>query len=201
MDEEPDPIATEKSVPIPERLTVVGPPAALCWMVTAALQVPVESGRNVTLNRQFAPGARLAPQLFVRRKTPVFTLGSSAMLEIASVAPPVFVNVTVCTALVVFSTCAANVSEAGTSETAAGVTPVPLIAMLCGLPIASLTITIAAVLVPALDGVNTTVIVQLAPGSRTEQLWVRLNSDAFTPLSVTLLMVRVAPLLLVNVKL
>ena len=165
MDEEPDPIATEKSVPIPERLTVVDPPAALCWMVTAALQVPVESGRNVTLIVQLAPAFRLAPQLSV--------LGNSAAsapvtdrLAMLSVEPPVLVSVIVWAALVVFTIWAENVKLIVERLTAGGVMPLPLSGIECGLPEASLAMETAADLAPEVAGAKATLIVQFALTAR-----------------------------------
>ena len=52
-------------VPVPERLTVWGLPAALSEMLRVPLRVPVAVGVKVTLIVQLAPAATLVPQLFV----------------------------------------------------------------------------------------------------------------------------------------
>lgn len=71
-------------------------------MVTEAVRVPVAVGLNVTLIVQFAPAARLAPQLFVWEKSPLFVpvMAIPEPLKV-NVALPVFVSVMFCEALVV----------------------------------------------------------------------------------------------------
>jgi hypothetical protein len=62
-----DPCATAmlKSVPVPERATVCGLPAALSVIVTIADRAPVAVGVKVTAIVQVAPAATLVPQAFV----------------------------------------------------------------------------------------------------------------------------------------
>jgi hypothetical protein len=64
--------------------------------------MPVAVGLNVTLIVQFAPAARLAPQLFVWEKSPLFVplMAMPEPLKV-SAALPVFVSVMFCEALVV----------------------------------------------------------------------------------------------------
>ncbi len=93
--------------------------------VTATVpeRVPVAVGLKVTEMVQLAPAATLEPQLFVCAKSPVMEM--PVMLKAAL---PLLVRVTVCAALVVFSTWLAKVKEAGASVTAGAgaVTPLPL---------------------------------------------------------------------------
>lgn len=84
-------------LPVPVSLTVCGLPLALSVMVMEPVRVPVAVGVNVTLIVQGAFGANeLGHELDL--KSPLV-----AMPEIESVAVPVFVSVTFCEALVVFS--------------------------------------------------------------------------------------------------
>lgn len=72
-------------------------------MVTLAARFPVAVGVKVTLIVHFAPTARfavLAGQVLVSAKSPLFA-PVMAILEIANAAVPLFVNVTLCPALVV----------------------------------------------------------------------------------------------------
>jgi hypothetical protein len=56
---------TAGAVPVPERLTVCGLPAALSEMLTDAVRVPVAVGLNVTLIVQLPPAATELPQVLV----------------------------------------------------------------------------------------------------------------------------------------
>ena len=78
---------------------------------------PVLFGENVTLIVQFAPAAKLAPQLLVWEKRFGFA-PPSEMLLIVSGAVPELVNVMVCAALVV-PRLAVKLSEVG-ARTAVG---------------------------------------------------------------------------------
>jgi hypothetical protein len=89
--EDPDAIPSVKSWPVPVSLIVCGLPAALSEMVNVPLSAPPAVGWKVTLIEQFAPAARLDPQVLVSAKSPV-----AAMLVIASAAFPVLLSVTVC---------------------------------------------------------------------------------------------------------
>ena len=65
--------------------------------------------------------------------------------------------------------------------------PVPVSAIVCGLPAALSAMEMAAVRVPVLVGVNVTLIVQLAPGvTEVPQSLVWLKSAAFAPVTETL---------------
>ncbi len=84
---------------VPLRETVCGLPAALSVNVTVPFTLPVVSGARVTLIAQFAPAARVAPQLLVSAK---FAL--AAILVIVSEAVPVLVRVMSSGSLLVPST-------------------------------------------------------------------------------------------------
>jgi hypothetical protein len=81
-------------VPVPERLTVWGLPAALSVMVSEAARLPLAGGVKVTLIVQLAPAATLAPQLLVWAKSPGF-VPVSARLVMLKAALPEFVRVMV----------------------------------------------------------------------------------------------------------
>ncbi len=89
-----------------------------------------------------------------------------AMLLMFRLAPPVFVRVTVWAALVVPINWPENVKLDGDSDTAAGVRPVPLRVMDCGLPLKELSLMVKTPLrAPAAVGVKVTLITQLALGA------------------------------------
>src|SRR6266404_4036407 len=87
-----------EAAPVPVRLTDCGLPLALSVMVIAPVRVPVAVGVNVTLIVQLAPAATEVPQVLVCAYCAL-----AAMLVMLSAALPVFVSVTVCAALVVFT--------------------------------------------------------------------------------------------------
>ena len=84
------------AVPVPERVTVCGLPAALSVITTAPVRVLVAVGVNVRLMAQLAPAASDAPQVVVCAKSPV-----APMPAMVRAALPLFESVTVCAALVV----------------------------------------------------------------------------------------------------
>lgn len=114
-------------------------------------------GVKVTVIVQEAPTA-IAPavQLLVCEKSPV-----AVTLLIVSGAVPVFVTVIGDAVLVLPTSTPAKLRLRGESV-AAGATPVPLIAALCGLPVALSVILTVDDRLPVLVGVKVTVIVQLA---------------------------------------
>jgi len=85
----------------------------------------------------------------------------------ASAAFPLFVNVTLCAALVVDTCKLVNVKLVGLSVTAGagGAVPVPLNPTLCGLPLALSVTFKLAVRIPVAVGVKLTLMVQLAPAA------------------------------------
>jgi len=87
--------------------------------VTEPVRDPVAVGVKVTLIVHDALAARLVPQLLVSEKSPL-----TVMLEIARVAPPGLLSVTLCGLLLVPSICPENVNEVG-DRLAPGAVPVP----------------------------------------------------------------------------
>jgi hypothetical protein len=127
-------------------------------IVTPPFAFPLACGVNETLMVQLAPPASEVGQLVVSAKGWLV-----ARLLMIRLAPPVLVKVMVWGALVVPTCVAGNVRLVGDSETAAGVMPVPLRVTECGLPLALSVIVTAPFALPALCGVNVTLMVQLAP--------------------------------------
>jgi len=89
---------TEGAVPVPERVTVCGLLLALSETVIAPDRSPVVVGVNVMLIVQFPPAATEVPQVLLCAYCVL-----AAMLVILSAAVPVFVSVTLCAALGVFT--------------------------------------------------------------------------------------------------
>lgn len=79
------------AAPLPDRLTVCEPPAALSVTVKVPLRVPARVGVKVTLASQLASGARLAPQLLVWAKSPV-----AAILATVRAALPTLTRARIC---------------------------------------------------------------------------------------------------------
>src|ERR1700756_4688304 len=94
-------------------------------------------------------------------KSPGF-VPPTAMLVIASAAPPLLVTVTICEALDMPEMVAANVSAFAESVAVGCTWPVPISAMECGFAGASSAIMIEDDLAPAAAGVNFTLKVQTA---------------------------------------
>ena len=87
--------------------------------VTEPVRDPVAVGVKVTLMVHDALAARLVPQVLVSEKSPL-----TVMLEIARVALPGLLSVTLCGPLLVPDACPENVNEVG-DRLAAGAVPVP----------------------------------------------------------------------------
>jgi len=147
-------------VPVPVSPTVCGLLAASSVMVKVPVRVPVAVGVNVTLIMQFAFAASVAgsvPHVFVCAKSP-----DAAMELIVRGPVPVFVSVTGCAALVVFSSWLLKVRVVGASVTAGvGVSPVPLSAKFCGLVLSLSVSCNVAVSLPTTVGLNVTLTVQV----------------------------------------
>ena len=97
--EEPDAEASVKSEPVPLRAITSGLSKALSVTAMVPVMEPPVEGVKVTLTVQVEPGFRVAGaagQLLVWAK-----LLLAAMLVMVRFAPPAFVTVTVCGALVV----------------------------------------------------------------------------------------------------
>jgi hypothetical protein len=117
------------AVPVPLRVTVWGEPAALSATLRAAAKIAADDGVNVIDMAQFAPGARVLPQVLVWPKLAA-PLPVSEMPEIASAALPVFVSVADCAALVA-PVIAVKVSVGGVRVTA-GRVAIKLAVTVCG---------------------------------------------------------------------
>jgi hypothetical protein len=103
--------------PVPLRVTVWGLPEALSVIVNVPVRVPAAVGVNATLIRQLLLAASEVVQFFDGRAKSVLLDPVTAMLLMARAVVPAFVSVTVCTALVVPTGCAANVSVVGAMAT------------------------------------------------------------------------------------
>src|SRR5256712_666884 len=136
-----------------------GLPIASLVMVIAPVRVPVAVGVNVTLIAQLPSAATEVPQVLVCAKSPLATMPGTL-----SAALPVLFSVTVCAALVVFTSWLANVKLVGERLTR-GAVPVPVRLTMCGLPAALSVMVIAPVRVPVAVGVKVTLMVQLAPAA------------------------------------
>lgn len=80
-------------VPVPERLTDWGLPAALSVMAMAAVRLPLADGVKVTLMVQFEPAGTELPQLLVWAKSVAFE-PETETLVIFNDALPVLLRVT-----------------------------------------------------------------------------------------------------------
>ena len=192
---------------MPESAALSGLLAALVKKVSAADRTPVADGVNVTLTAQLSPARSVPPQVFAEMAKSAAFGPVNEMLEMVSVALPLFVSVTVCAALgseieiVTFP----NDSVVGL-KFAAGVgeaTPVPESAALSGLEEALVKNVSDADLAPNADGVNVTLTVQLSPAARlAPQVFTEIaKSPAFAPLSEMLVIVTVAGPVFVRVTL
>ncbi len=106
---------TVGAVPVPDRDMVCGEEAALSLTLSVAVRAPLAVGLNATLIEQFAPAAKLAPQVLFSVKSDALA-PPTVTLEIVSDAVPVFVKVAICDPLVVPTACAAKVSEEGVND-------------------------------------------------------------------------------------
>lgn len=86
-------VESEKSIPVPDRLTDSEPDDELSETVSAPVREPPAVGLKETVIVQFAPAARLDPQLFNWLKSPLVE-----MPEIVRDTFPLFVSLTSCAA-------------------------------------------------------------------------------------------------------
>jgi hypothetical protein len=175
--------------PVPLRSKVCVAGVALSVTVKVPVCVPAAVGAKLIGILQLVPAARLLPQLELPRGNSLASEPATVMPLIVSVALPVLVNVIVCAALVVFTTCAAKSNGFGASPTAgaAAAPPVPVKVTVCGLDGASSATEIAAVWVPVALGWKSTAIMQFAPAANDDShvTFVLANSLAFEPVIVT----------------
>jgi len=104
-------------VPVPLSGTCCGLPLPLSVMLMAAERAPAAAGLKSTLMVQAALTAREAPQVVAVLTNSVLLVPVIAMLEMASAAVPVFLSVTLCTALVTPAATAPKFRLVGVSET------------------------------------------------------------------------------------
>src|SRR5229473_3639644 len=154
-------------VVVPVSDTLCGLPVALSVMFKGPMRVPAAVGLNVTLIVQFAPAARVRGLIGQGVAPGLAAKSPDAAMELIVRGPvPVFVSVTVCAALVVFSGWLAKLRLVGASPTAGvGFAPVPVSAMFCGLVLSPSVRTSVAVSAAATDGLNVTLTVQEAPAA------------------------------------
>jgi hypothetical protein len=176
-------------------VTVCGLPVALSVMFNVALNDPAAVGAKVTWTVQDLPAASgLPPQLLVWLKldglAPVLPIADTLKLP-----EPLLVivndSVDVDPAAV-----AGKASELVDRVAAGPAAAVALNATVCGLPGALSEMLSVAEKVPAAVGVKMTLMVQLAPGAIVTplpQLLVWVNSDAFAPVLLIRLTVRLPP--------
>jgi hypothetical protein len=130
----------------------------MVWVPTAsltlsvALRDPVAAGLNLTETVQVVPAASDPVQVLVKLKSPGLAPEIVKPLK-TNVAVPVFVAVTVSGPLVVFTVCAAKISDVGDQDTP-GAVPSPLSCTVCGLEGSESLIESVALLVPVAVGVN-----------------------------------------------
>lgn len=177
--------------PVPVKAAVCGLGVALSVIVTVAVRVPFAVGRNVTLMEQLAPAPTLVPHVLVSVKLVEF-VPVIVMLVRLKVAVPVFVNLIVWAALLVFSAWLAKVRDAGDRLTA-GAVPVPVKEAVCGLPVALSVTTTDAVRAPAAVGLNVTLIEQFPPvATLAPHVFVCEKSPLLVPVIAMLVRVKVA---------
>src|SRR5208337_3851045 len=176
------------------KVAVCGLPGALSITEIYALYEPATVGENVTWIEQLAPGARLG--VLSQPLYPLKRVGPSGRREtpvMVSTAVPVLASVTDCFALTVSRTCWPNERVDGKRFAAGAPAPVPLKLIVWGLPLALSVMETDALRDPVADGVNVTLIVQLAPApTLVPQLFVWAKSPEFVPLRAMLDMLREA---------
>src|SRR4051795_4891772 len=99
-------------VPVPESAAVCGAPGAVSSNTSVAVRAFAWVGVNVTQTVQLSPGDRIAKQLHDCAKSPAFAPVIETPLS-CSAAPPLFVMVTDCLAVVDPTVCEPRSSAAG----------------------------------------------------------------------------------------
>ena len=192
---------TTAAAPVPERLTVCGLPLALSVMLTEAVRLPLAEGLNVTLIVQLALAATELPHVLVWTKS-LALVPVSARLVMLKAALPVLLRVRVWAALVVPTDWLAKVRLVGERlATPAVPAPVPERLTVCGLPLALSVMLTEAVRLPLAEGLNVTLIVQLAlAATELPQVLVWAKSLALVPASARLVMLKAALPVLLRVR-
>jgi hypothetical protein len=173
----------EAAVPVPLALIACGLPTPLLVTVIVAARAPVAAGAKDMLIVQDAPAASVVqPELVTGNSVGALL----TMLWIVTLAPPVLVTARLLGELVVPTVCEPKTTVAGIVNwpgPTAGL-PVPVAAIVFGLPMASLAIVMVLLRVPVPLGLNVVVTVQVAPGASVAHVVVIGNSA--TLLLVTL---------------
>jgi hypothetical protein len=177
---------------------VCGEVLALSVMVTAAVTAPAAVGAKCPWIVQFAPTARLVPQLLANTNSDALA-PVTAMLVMDKAAVPVLVMVTDCDPLDVSTVVDPN-DKLVADRVTGGARPVPLKAMLCGEVEALSVMAMAAFNAPVVAGAKCPWIVQLAPTARlVPQLFANTNEVAPAPVTAMLVIDTAAVPLLVMV--
>ena len=108
--------------PVPLRVKPCGDRSPLSTIVTAAICAPRVKGLNVPLIVQFAPAARLVPQVLLKLNEDAFVPVTLMLLMVIATAP-VLESVTLCDGLVVPTTWLPKATLGADRVTV--VTPVP----------------------------------------------------------------------------
>jgi len=183
--------------PVPLKAIVCGEPLALSVIVMDAVSAPVVVGARWPWMVQFAPTARLVPQVLANTNEDAFA-PASVMLVIVNAAVPLFVIVTDCELLEVPTVVAGK--EMLVAESVTGATPVPLSAIDCGDVLALSVMVTVAFNAPAAVGAKCPWMVQFAPTARlVPQELAKTNEEAFVPVTAMLPIDRAAVPVLVIV--
>jgi hypothetical protein len=186
------------TIPVPDSVTVcvAAPPPEFTLRV--ADFAPVDVGWNTTLIVQAFPTATEVPQVFVCENW-VGLPPVSVMLVIGTAIDPVFVTVIGCSALAIPTPSFPKGTVPGVTVYV-GTIPVPVRLTFCFATPPPLFTFRVAVLAPVDVGLNTTLIVQVAPtASDVPQVLVSENCPAFVPVSVMLVICRAALAVFVTV--
>ena len=165
----------------------------------AADSTPVAAGVKWPWMVQLAPPATLVPQPFANTNEDA-SVPVTSMLVTVRGAVPVLVSVTDCDALVAPTFTVPNDRLVAERLTVGGVRPVPLREIDCGELVALSVMVMAAVMAPAFVGEKWPWMTQFAPAATlVPQLFANPNEEAFVPVTVMLVTVRVPVPVLVSV--
>ena len=180
------------ATPVPLNEIVCGLEGSESLMDTEATRAPTAVGLNVMRMVQLAPAAKVAPHVVEPAKLLEF-VPVRIMLVMVRAAVPVLDSVTVCAALVVFTSWFPKASAVGVTP-ATGTAPVPLSATFTVGFTGSLLLTVRfAARAPVAVGLNVTLMVQFAaPASVAGHALVWAKSPGFAPARPMLVMVKAA---------
>jgi hypothetical protein len=172
-------------VPVPLNVIFCGELPALSVMVMVVARVPTAAGAKCPWMEQFAPAARLVPQLFANTNEEA-SAPVKVMLEIDRAAVPVFVIVIDCDPLAVPTLTEPN-ERLVAEKLTAGPVPVPPSETVWGEPVALSVKLNAALNEPTAAGLKVTAIVHLAPAATlVPQVLVSEKELALVPVMPTL---------------